>query len=71
MSEFRGVAQYAQRYDVLCKRLVQEGLYTSATFLASPREASADGAYRHISSLTSLRSFVTEFAGHIAGVAAR
>jgi len=67
---FRG-ASYAQRYDVLCKRLVQEGLYTSATFLASPREASADGAYRHISSLTSLRSFVTEFAGHIAGVAAR
>lgn len=67
---FRG-ASYAQRYDILCKRLVQEGLYTSATFLASPREAAADGAYRHISDLTSLRTFVTEFAGHIAAVAAR
>ena len=67
---FRG-ASYAQRYDQLCKRLVQEGLYTSATFLASPREAATDGAYRHISDLTSLRTFVTEFAGHIAGVAAR
>jgi hypothetical protein len=67
---FRG-ASYAQRYDILCKRLVQEGLYTSATFLASPREAATDGAYRHISDLTSLRTFVTEFAGHIAAVAAR
>jgi len=64
-------ASYAQRYDVLCKRLVQEGLYTSATFLASPREAAADGQYRHLSELTSLKSFVTEFAGHIAAVAAR
>lgn len=67
---FQG-ASYAQRYDVLCKRLVQEGLYTSASFLASPKEAAADGQYRHISDLTSLKTFVTEFAGHIAGVAAR
>ena len=67
---FRG-ASYAQRYDILCRRLVQEGLYTSATFLASPREAAADGVYRHISDLTSLRTFVTAFAGHIAAVAAR
>lgn len=67
---FRG-ASYTQRYDVLCKRLVQEGLYTSATFLSSPREAASDGTYRHISDLTSLRTFVTEFAGHIASVAAR
>ncbi|WP_370362676.1 PaeR7I family type II restriction endonuclease [Paracoccus sp. FO-3] len=36
--EERG-AIYAQRYDILCKRRVQEGLYSSATFLASPREA--------------------------------
>lgn len=67
---FKG-ASYAQRYDLLCKRLVQEGLYTSATFLASPREAAADGAYRHLSELTSLKTFVTDFAGHIAAVAAR
>lgn len=65
------MASYAQRYDVLCKRLVQEGLYTSATFLASPGEAAADGQYRHLSELTSLKTFVTEFAGHIATVAAR
>ncbi len=65
------MASYAQRYDVLCKRLVQEGLYTSATFLASSRKAALDGQYRHLSELTSLRTFVAAFAGHIATVAAR
>ena len=64
-------ASYAKRYDILCKRLVQEGLYSSATFLASPRNAASDGGYRHLSQLTSLKTFVTEFAGHIAAVAAR
>jgi hypothetical protein len=67
---FKG-ATYAQRYDLLCKRLVQEGLYTSATFLASPKDALGDGRYRHLSDLTSLKTFVTEFAAHIAAVAAR
>jgi len=67
---FKG-ASYAQRYDLLCKRLVQEGLYSSATFLASPREAAIDGRYRHLSELTSLKTFVTKFAGHVAAIAAR
>jgi hypothetical protein len=67
---FKG-ASYAQRYDLLCKRLVQEGFYSSATFLASPKEAATDGNYRHLSDLTSLKTFVTDFAGHIAAVAAR
>lgn len=67
--EFRS-ASYAARYDIMCRKLVQEGLYTSATFLASPRTADADGAYGHLSDLTSLKTFVTAFAGHIASVAA-
>ena len=67
---FKG-ASYAQRYDLLCKRLVQEGLYSSTAFLASPREAERDGQYRHLTKLTSLKTFVTEFAGHIAAAAAR
>jgi len=62
---------YAQRYDLLCKRLMQEGLYSSATFLVSSKEAATDGNYRHLSDLTSLKVFVTEFAGHIAAVSAR
>lgn len=49
-------ASYAQRYDILCKRLVQEGLYSSATFLASPREAARASSRRsRISSSKDLR----------------
>lgn len=64
-------ASYAIRYDLLCRRLVQEGLYSSATFITSPKEASKDGEFRHLSELTSLKSFVAKFAGHIASTAAR
>jgi len=67
---FKGTS-YAQPYNLLCKRLVQEGLYSSATFILSPRTASEDGQYRYLSALTSLKTFVTEFAGHIATVAAK
>ena len=67
---FKGTS-YAQRYNLLCKRLIQEGLYSSATFIVSPREAAEDGQYRHLSELTSLKTFVTEFAGHIAAAAAK
>lgn len=69
-SEFKR-ASYVARYDLLCKKLVQENLYTSSSFLLSPRTAVKDGEYCHMSDLTSLKTFVTEFAGHIAAVAAR
>ena len=68
--DFKG-ASYAIRYDLLCRRLVQEGLYSCATFITSPKEASKDGRFRHLSELTSLKNFVAEFAGHIASTAAR
>lgn len=68
--EFRG-ASYLQRYDLLCQKLVRENLYTAACTLASPREAKDNGAYADLSELTSLRSFVSAFAGHIAAEAAR
>lgn len=67
--EFRG-ASYAQRYDLLCRRLVQERLYSSAAFLLSTQDAEVDGSYRCLSELTDLKRFVTEFAGHIAAQAA-
>lgn len=68
--EFLG-ASYLKRYDILCQRLVQEQLYTSAALLASPRSASEDGTFSDMSELTSLKTFVTTFAGHIAAEAAR
>ena len=63
-------ASYLDRYNILCKKLVQEQLYTSASILASPKNAAGEGAFSQMSDMTSLKTFVTSFAGHIAGAAA-
>lgn len=68
--EFQG-ASYLQRYDILCQRLVQEQLYSTAAVLASPRSAVKTGAFSEMSQLTSLKTFVTTLAGHVAAEAAR
>lgn len=69
-ADFQG-ASYAQRYNVLCRKLMEERLYSAATIIASPRSAHEDGAYRELGDTTSLRNFVASFAGHIAAEAAR
>jgi hypothetical protein len=69
-AEFQG-ASYQTRYDLLCQRLVKEQLYTSAALITSPREAANSGAYSSMSDMTSFKTFVTGFAGHIAAEAAR
>ncbi|BAH74954.1 PaeR7I family type II restriction endonuclease [Solidesulfovibrio magneticus] len=68
--EFKG-ASYLKRYDILCQRLVQEQLYTTAAVLTSPRSAAETGEVSDMSSMTSLKTFVTSLAGHIAAEAAR
>lgn len=68
--EFDG-ASYLKRYDVLCQRLVKEQLYTTAAVLASPRTAISSGEFDTLSDMTSLKTFVTSLAGHIAAEAAR
>jgi len=64
-------ASYIKRYDILCQKLVQEQLYTTASVMTSPRCAAKNGDYSDVSSMTSLTTFVTSFAGHIAATAAR
>jgi type II restriction enzyme len=68
--EFQG-ASYLKRYDLLCQKLVQEQLYTTAALLTSPRGAADTGEYSSMSPMTSLAAFVTTLAGHIAASAAR
>lgn len=68
--EFQG-ASYLKRYDILCQRLVREQLYTTAALLASPRSAANTGEFADLSDMTSLKTFVTSLAGHIAAEAAR
>jgi type II restriction enzyme len=67
---FKG-ASYLKRYDLLCQRLVQEQLYTTAAVIASERTSVDSGAFTNLSSMTSLKTFVTALAGHAASSAAR
>lgn len=68
--EFQG-ASYLKRYDLLCQRLVQEQLYTTAALMTSPRSAAESGEYAGLSDMTSFKTFVTSLAGHVAAEAAR
>ena len=68
--EFKG-ASYAQRYNLLCRKLIQEQLYTAASIMTSPRSALESGEYAELSEITGLRTFVSELAGYVAVEAAR
>lgn len=68
--EFKG-ASYLKRYDLLCQRLIQEQLYTSATVIAAERSAVESGDFVQLSPMTSLKAFVTALAGNVAAEAAR
>ena len=69
-TEFDG-ASYQQRYNILCQRLMQEQLYSVASVITSQRSAVDDGAYTDLNDMTSLKTFVTALAGHVAAEAAR
>jgi type II restriction enzyme len=68
--EFKG-ASYLKRYDLLCRKLVQERLYTTAAVIASPHKAVTTGEFSEMSAMTGLKTFVTALAGHVAAEAAR
>ena len=68
--EFNG-ASYLKRYDLLCQKLVQEQLYTTASLITSPRNAADTGEFLELSAMTGLKTFVTSLAGHVAAAAAR
>lgn len=67
--EFEG-ASYLDRCDLLCQKLVQEQLYTTATLIASPN-LKRSGKCSELSELTSIRTLVTTLAGHAAAASAR
>ncbi len=70
LEEFVG-ASYLERYDLLCQKLVQEQLYTTAAIIASPRIAIKTGRFVEMSPMTGLKAFVSALAGHVAAEAAR
>ena len=64
-------ASYAERYNLLCRKLVQEQLYTAATVLVSPRSAVETGEFFELSELSGMRTFVAGLAAHVATEATR
>ncbi len=58
-------ASYADRYKILCEKLMEKGLYTAATVILSPRRSSKTGEYFEMSEDTGLKSFVKTLAGHV------
>lgn len=68
MPEFEN-ASYAERYEILCRKLVQERLYDAAALVLTTATAARTGAFRAASELTSPRRFAATLAGKIAAVA--
>ncbi len=68
-ADFRG-SSYARRYELLCQRLVREGLYDASTLLLSSDTDGLQGMYSELQSGGGLREWVARLAGHVASVAA-
>jgi hypothetical protein len=60
---------YINRYQILCRKLVSENLYTVATVLTSPT-GSVDGTYAECCENTGMKRFVASFAAAVAAAAA-
>jgi len=69
LPEFENTS-YAARYEILCRKLVQERLYDAAALVLTDTDAATTGAYRAASELTSPRRFAATLAGKVAAIAA-
>jgi len=62
-SEFRE-SSYADRYRILCEKLVREGLYDAACLLLSSEKGGLRGNYREPSPEIGFRRFATSLIAH-------
>lgn len=70
LPEFENTS-YSARYEILCRKLVQEGLYDAAALVLTNRRLAATGAFQTASELTSPRCFAAALAGKIAATVAQ
>lgn len=61
---------YMERFDILCRRLMQKKLYTAASVIKSPRSAITSGEYSHVSRETSVKAFLASLGSHVETIAA-
>jgi len=59
---------YASRYEIFCRKLVQEQLYDSASLLLTKSSDIKNGNYTFVSELTSPKRFAVSLASKIAGM---
>jgi hypothetical protein len=62
--EFRGTS-YMQRYELLLRRLVREGLYNSAAFLVATKEGGPVGNFVEPAEDLRLKTFLAGLGGHV------
>ena len=60
--EFKDTS-YAQRYEILCRKLVLEQLYDAAALLLVKRSEARAGKYRCLSTMTSISQFAAALSG--------
>lgn len=63
-------SSYARRYELLCQRLVKEGLYDASALLLSHEIEGLQGAYSELDTGSGLREWVARLAAHVASVTA-
>jgi hypothetical protein len=64
-------AGYAERFNLLCRKMVEEEMYTEAALILSePVKGAKSGASRSLSDVTSFKRFITGLAAHAARIAA-
>lgn len=68
MPEFKD-SSYAKRYEILCRKLVQEQLYDAAALVLTSRKSGESGQSESLSELTSSRRFIINLAGRISALA--
>lgn len=61
---------YMDRFDILCRRLMQKNLYTAASVVKSPRSAIKDGEYSAVTRETGIKAFLASLASHVETIAA-
>jgi hypothetical protein len=67
LPEFENTS-YAARYELLCRKLVQERLYDAAALVLTASSAADSGGFAAASELTSPRRFAAALAGKMAGM---
>jgi hypothetical protein len=68
--EFSG-ATFAERYKILCEKLVRMGHYDAAAVMLSPSSGIKDGRFKGMSELTDIRRLIRELRARILAQAGR